>query len=63
MNLRYKYRIYPTKIQEQLMISVGGTTRFLYNYFLKQNIDQYKIDNIFTLIDLSQDEFNYFKIN
>ena len=47
MKLRYKYRIYPTKTQEQQLISVGGQTRFVFNYFLKINIDQYKIDNKF----------------
>jgi putative transposase len=47
MKLRYKYRIYPNKLQEQQMISVGGTTRFIFNYFLKQNIDQYRTDKKF----------------
>ena len=42
MKLRYKYRIYPTNSQEQQMILVGGSVRFVYNYFLKSNIDQYR---------------------
>jgi len=41
MKLRYKYRIYPTPSQEQKMTAVGGSVRFLYNHFLKLNIDQY----------------------
>ena len=41
MKLRYRYRIYPTPSQEQGMTSVGGSVRFLYNHFLKVNIDQY----------------------
>lgn len=47
MILRYKYRIYPTAAQEQQMRSVGGAVRFLYNHFLKVNIDQYAIDGKF----------------
>lgn len=42
MKLRYRYRIYPTEDQVQQMISVGGSVRFLYNHFLKVNIDQYQ---------------------
>jgi putative transposase len=41
MKLRYRYRIYPTESQIKQMISVGGSVRFLYNHFLKANIDQY----------------------
>ena len=41
MKLRYRYRIYPTASQAQRMTAVGGSVRFLYNHFLKVNIDQY----------------------
>jgi putative transposase len=41
MKHRYGYRIYPTDVQAQHMTSVGGSVRFLYNHFLKVNIDQY----------------------
>ena len=47
MKLRYRYRIYPTPDQEQGMTSVGGSVRFLYNHFLKVNIDQYQLDKKF----------------
>jgi putative transposase len=47
MKLRYRYRIYPTPTQEQQMTSVGGSVRFLYNHFLKVNIDQYQTDKKF----------------
>ena len=47
MKLRYKYRIYPTIKQEQTMQSVGGSVRFIYNHFLKVNIDQYSLDKKF----------------
>lgn len=42
MKLRYRYRIYPTRQQEQQMRSVGGAVRYLYNHFLKTNIDEYQ---------------------
>lgn len=42
MKLRYKYRIYPTKQQQQQMIAVGRSVRFVYNHFLKTNIDTYQ---------------------
>lgn len=42
MKLRYRYRIYPTPTQAQQMTSVGGATRFLYNHFLRVNIDEYQ---------------------
>lgn len=38
----YKYRILPTKEQENLMLQCGGNTRFLWNYVLKINQDYYK---------------------
>jgi putative transposase len=47
MKLRYRYRIYPSEAQAQHMTSVGGSVRFLYNHFLKVNIDQYAIDKKF----------------
>jgi putative transposase len=47
MKLRYRYRILPTKSQITQMISVGGSVRFLYNHFLKTNIDQYQTDKTF----------------
>jgi putative transposase len=47
MKLRYRYRIYPTGAQIKQMTSVGGAVRFLYNHFLKVNIDQYQTDKTF----------------
>jgi putative transposase len=47
MKQRYRYRIYPTEIQIKQMICVGGAVRFLYNHFLKLNIDQYQANKTF----------------
>jgi len=38
----FKYRLYPTEEQEKLLLQHGGNTRFLWNLFLEQNIEEYK---------------------
>jgi len=38
----YKYRIFPTKEQEESLFQCGGNARFLWNYVLKTNQDYYK---------------------
>lgn len=38
----YKYRILPTKEQEESLLQCGGNARFLWNYALKSNQDYYK---------------------
>lgn len=38
----YKYKILPTKEQEDSLLQCGGNTRFLWNYVLKINQDYYK---------------------
>jgi len=38
----YKYRILPTKKQEEFLLQCGGNARFLWNYVLKINQDYYK---------------------
>jgi putative transposase len=47
MKHRYRYRIYPSQSQIKQMTSVGGAVRFLYNHFLKVNIDQYQVNKTF----------------
>ena len=47
MKLRYRYRIYPTTSQETAFKQVGGSVRYLYNHFLKVNMDQYQTDKKF----------------
>ena len=34
----FKYRLYPTKEQKQLLLQQGGNTRFLWNKLLGENI-------------------------
>jgi len=39
---RFKFRLYPTKEQETVLLQQGGNTRFLWNHLLKDNVDYYK---------------------
>ena len=41
MEYSYKFRIYPTKPQEELIQKTFGCCRFVYNHFLAQRIDIY----------------------
>lgn len=44
MEYSYKFRIYPNKQQENLIQRTFGCCRFVYNYFLAERIEQYKIN-------------------
>jgi putative transposase len=48
MKLRYNYRLNPTKQQEELLKQAGGTTRFLWNHFLEQNVKKYEEEKKFS---------------
>ena len=41
MEYSYKFRIYPTRKQENLIQRTFGCCRFVYNYYLAQRIAQY----------------------
>ena len=43
INRTYKFRLYPTKAQTELLAKHFGCTRFVYNYFLNQRIEQYRL--------------------
>jgi putative transposase len=66
----YKFRIYPTKVQVELMAKHFGSARFVWNYFLALRKDSYLenkktlnyYDNAKTLTLLKKDdEFNWLK--
>lgn len=42
MNKAYKYRIYPTKLQKELLFKTFGCVRFVYNHYLAMQSDNYK---------------------
>ena len=39
----YKFRLYPTKAQTELLAKHFGCARFVYNYFLNQRQEQYRL--------------------
>ena len=40
----YKYRLYPNKEQEQLILKHIGSCRFIYNYGLNKKVTAYQTD-------------------
>jgi putative transposase len=47
MELRYKFRIYPTKEQAQFFTQEIGNQRFVWNYFLNQEQTRHSSDGKF----------------
>lgn len=43
INRTYKFRLYPTKVQADLLARHFGCARFVYNYFLNQRKEQYRL--------------------
>ena len=43
INRTYKFRLYPNKVQTELLAKHFGCTRFVYNYFLNQRKEQYRL--------------------
>lgn len=43
INRTYKFRLYPNKLQSDLLARHFGCTRFVYNYFLNQRKEQYRL--------------------
>jgi len=41
INKAFKFRIYPNRVQSQILEKHFGCVRFVYNYFLRQRIDYY----------------------
>ena len=64
INKAYKFRLYPNKEQTELLAKHFGCSRFVYNYFLNQRREQYRLtgksDNYYaqakTLITLKKQE-------
>ena len=38
----YTFRLYPNKVQERFIQKIFGCTRYVFNYYLSQRIEQYK---------------------
>ena len=54
INKAYKFRMYPTKEQENIINCFIGTTRFIYNHYLYEN----KNNDFFNYCDASKDLVN-----
>ena len=52
----YKYRIYPNKQQEEMLLKHFGCSRFVYNKFLFDRQEQYRLtgksDNYYKQLDI-----------
>lgn len=44
MEKAYKYRIYPNRIQKELIAKTFGSCRFVYNYYLTKRIEVYEMN-------------------
>lgn len=60
-NLKYKYRMYPTKSQEQKLIQVIGACRYVWNHFLALESDQYKSNKTFRFFNKNSKELTELK--
>ena len=47
VNKAFKFKLEPTAEQEIMLNKTAGCCRFVYNYFLKLNINQYEKDKTF----------------
>lgn len=61
MILRYNYRLYPTKEQEQLMKQSIGCQRFIWNHFLDEEIKSYKETGKFQFYNLNASKLTKLK--
>ena len=43
INRTYRFRLYPNKAQAELLAKHFGCARFVYNYFLNERIEQYRL--------------------
>lgn len=61
MNLKYKYRLYPTPDQEQQLKKICGCNRFVWNYFLDKENEQYKLDKTFNFFNKNSSDLTLLK--
>ena len=45
VNIAYKFRIYPNKVQEEMFSKTFGCTRFIYNKMLEDKCKYYELYN------------------
>ena len=66
----FKYRLTPTEYQTNMLRQHAGNTRFIWNYFLSNNIDDYKEEGKFnfghamiTSLPKLKEEFEFLKLS
>lgn len=60
-NLKYKYRLYPTSLQEQKLLQVVGCSRFVWNYFLAAEKETYNTTKKFNFLNKNSRELTSLK--
>jgi len=60
-NLKYKYRLYPNAEQIRLLNQVVGNNRYVWNYFLDQEMQQYQNDNKFRFFNKNSQDLTSLK--
>ena len=61
MNLKYKYRLYPTPDQEHQLRKICGCNRYIWNYFLAKENDQYELDKTFNFFNKNSSDLTLLK--
>ena len=60
-NLKYKYRLYPNNSQIESLKQVIGSNRYIWNYFLQKETEQYQIDNKFRFFNKNSNDLTSLK--
>jgi putative transposase len=60
-NLKYKYRLYPTHDQEQKLLQAVGCVRFVWNYFLASEQQQYRETKKFNFLNKNSKDLTSLK--
>ena len=59
--LKFKYRLYPSTSHVQLLNQVVGANRYIWNYFLDQENQQYQIDQKFRFLNTNSKDLTALK--
>ena len=62
-HLRYNYRIYPTVEQQSMLNQIGGSCRYIWNYYLNKEMERYKLDNKFNFFNKNSKDLTSLKQN
>ena len=60
-NLKYKYRLYPNNSQIESLKQVIGSNRYVWNYFLQKETEQYQINQTFRFFNKNSSDLTSLK--